>query len=288
MQPYQHTSNFDRSEWLGWIARPDRGCLRFSGTDALEFLQALVTNDVASLEVGASRDALYLTPQGRMITDMRVCRRDDDVLMSVPVELAASLATRFDLLIFSEDVQVTDASPRIHEITLVGLSMAQTRDLFFAADRDDAMRSTLIADGVPELSADDAEAMRIDAGRARWGVDMNEETIPLEAGLLERAISQTKGCYVGQEVIVRVLHRGGGRVAKRLMKIRFSDGSNEPPVAGTPITIGGADVGTITSAAHSRRLDRIVALGYVQRDHANAGTGVMVGGAAAVIAGGAS
>ena len=285
MEPYQHTSNFDRAEWLGWIARPDRGCLRFFGTDALAFLQALVTNDVASLEVGASLDALYLTPQGRMITDMRVCRRDDDVLMSVPAELAAGLATRFDLLIFSEDVQVSDASPLIHEITLVGRSMAQTKDLFVEAERDAAVRSTLIADGVPELSAVDSEAMRIDAGRARWGVDMNEETIPLEAGLLERAISQTKGCYVGQEVIVRVLHRGGGRVAKRLMKIGFSEGPSEPPVAGTPITIGGAAVGTITSAAYSRRLKRIVALGYVHRDHANEGAAVMVGAAAAVIEG---
>jgi folate-binding protein YgfZ len=283
MQPYQHTSNFDRAGWIGWMIRADRGRLRLTGGDALEFLQGLVTNDVASLQVGESRDALYLTPQGRMITDMRVFRGKDEVLLSVPAELAAGLAVRLDFLIFTEDVQVADASQLIHEITLVGSTMAHTKDVFFEARVQAAVCAEINADGVHELDPAEAEAMRIEAGRARWGVDMNEETIPLEAGLLERAISQTKGCYVGQEVIVRVLHRGGGRVARRLMKIAFGPDFSEAPAPGTPITIDGAEVGKITSAARSRRLSRVVALGYVQRDHANPGTAVMVGSDAATL-----
>lgn len=286
MQPYQHTSNFRRSEWSGWILRSDRGRLRLTGGDALEFLQALVTNDVAGLQVGEERDAVYLTPQGRMITDMRVFRGDGEVLVSVPAELSAALAMRLDFLIFAEDVQIADVSQLIHEITLVGESMARTKDVFFEAERQAAVCAELVADGLPEIDPAEAEALRIEAGYPRWGVDMNEETIPLEAGLLDRAISQTKGCYVGQEVIIRVLHRGGGRVAKRLMKIALDPSQADLPAAGTPITIDGHDVGKITSAARSPRLGHIVALGYVQRDHALAGTAVMVGAdATAVVTG---
>lgn len=288
MEPYQHTSNFDRTGWTGWIVRSDRGRLRLTGSDALEFLQALVSNDVAALRVGQSCDAVYLTPQGRMITDMRVYRGNGEVLVSVPAELSASLAMRLDFLIFAEDVQVSDASQLIHEITLVGATMAHTKDIFFEAERQAAVCAELRADGLPELDAAEAEAMRIDAGRARWGLDMNDETIPLEAGLLERAISQTKGCYVGQEVIIRVLHRGGGRVAKRLMKISFGPALSGVPAAGTPITIEGVEVGKITSAARSRRRSRVVALGYVARDYANEGTPVMVGSTPAVIGGNAT
>ena len=265
------------------MIRTDRGRLRLTGADALGFLQALVSNDVAALGVGEACDAVYLTPQGRMITDMRVYRGDDDVLVSVPAELCAGLALRLDALVFAEDVQIADASQLIHEITLVGATMAHTKDIFLDAEREAALCAELRADGLPELTAADAEAMRIEAGRARWGVDMNEETIPLEAGLLERAISQTKGCYVGQEVIIRVLHRGGGRVAKRLMKISFGPALADVPAAGTPIAIEGSEVGKITSAAYSRRLSRVVALGYVDRDYANEGTPVMVGSAPAVL-----
>ena len=83
----------------------------------------------------------------------------------------------------------------------------------------DAMRAKLIEAGAVAASEDVAETLRIEAGRPRFGVDMNTDTIPLEAGLEDRAISFTKGCYVGQEVIVRVMHRGHGRVARRLVSI---------------------------------------------------------------------
>jgi folate-binding protein YgfZ len=115
---------------------------------------------------------------------------------------------------------------------------------------------------------------------------MNEDTIPLEAGLLDRAISQSKGCYVGQEVIIRVLHRGGGRVAKRLMKMVI-DG-NEPIAAGAEILAKGVAVGSVTSSAFSARANQIVALGYIKREHAEAGTRVDVGGRAGVLQAAAS
>lgn len=282
MEPYQHTSKFARAGWTGWFPRPDRGRLRLTGGDALEFLQALVTNDVAALQVGAACDAAYLTPQGRMITDLLVYRGADEVLLSVPVELASSLAMRLDFLVFTEDVQVADASQLIHQITLVRGSLNESQDMFIDAEREAEVVAEFAAAGIPMIGAADVEGMRIAAGRARWGVDMNEETIPLEAGLLERMISQSKGCYVGQEVIVRVLHRGGGRVAKRLMRIALA-GTADVPAAGTPITHEGAQVGHVTSAAHVQHPSRVIALGYIARDQANEGSAVMVGGVHATL-----
>lgn len=125
--------------------------------------------------------------------------------------------------------------------------------------------------GSPQL----LEALRIDAARPKFGVDMTTETIPLEAGLLERAISQTKGCYVGQEVIIRVLHRGGGRVAKRLVQITATEESAIAPVPGAKLLIGGADAGSVTSSAWSPEAGRARALAYVRREHAEAGTAVV-------------
>ncbi len=97
-------------------------------------------------------------------------------------------------------------------------------------------------------------AARIEAGYPVFGVDMTEDTIPLEAGIEARAISFTKGCYVGQEVIIRVLHRGGGRVAKKLVVMRI-DGAAAECAAGKLFS-GEREIGRVTSAAHSPRLGR--------------------------------
>jgi folate-binding protein YgfZ len=112
---------------------------------------------------------------------------------------------------------------------------------------------------------------------------MGEDTIPLEAGIEDRAISLTKGCYVGQEVIIRVLHRGHGRVARKLVRLAFGEGAALPS-RGQKVVGGGKEIGEITSAAISPSTGMPVALGYVHRDFATAGTPVAVGGAAAVVA----
>jgi tRNA-modifying protein YgfZ len=106
-------------------------------------------------------------------------------------------------------------------------------------------------------------------------VDMTVDTIPLEAGIEDRAISFTKGCYVGQEVIVRVTHRGGGRVAKRL--VRWKDSSHTVS-AGAAIVSGDREIGRVTSAAFSPAQDALIGLGYVHRDFAESGTSITVRG----------
>lgn len=132
--------------------------------------------------------------------------------------------------------------------------------------RETPLVAALEAAGARRAGAEALEAARVEAGYPVFGVDMTETTIPLEAGIESRAISLTKGCYVGQEIIIRVLHRGGGRVAKRLAMLRFEGGPEAAPAAGTPMFVEGRDVGKVTSAAWSPRAGALAGLGYVHRD----------------------
>lgn len=138
------------------------------------------------------------------------------------------------------------------------------------------LEAALLAGGAVRAGASAIEARRIEAGYPIFGTDMTPETIPLEAGIEHRAISQSKGCYVGQEVIIRVLHRGQGRVAKRLVGLRV-DG--DVPSAGAKVFAGDREVGVVTSAARSPRFGA-VALGYVHRDFTVSGTAVLVAASA--------
>ena len=135
-----------------------------------------------------------------------------------------------------------------------------------------AVVSALTNAGAVAVSDAAITAARIEVAYPVFGVDMTEETIPLEAGIESRAISFTKGCYVGQEVIIRVLHRGHGRVAKKLVSVRIN---GQRPARGAKIHAGDREVGWITSAAESPRSGTI-ALGYAQRDFVAPGTALEV------------
>jgi len=288
-----------------------RGRLRFEGPDAASFLHALVTNDVEGLVSGRGCYAAWLTPQGRMITDLRLFRDDTGVTAEVPEGLAAALQTRFDQLIFSENVQVTDITDSTQSALVVGGRAAAAVAEATGADpaavealsifghltvgdfrvirTDETLLPTFevwtektpdvfLGPGFSQGFGDPKktpdvffEALRIEAGRPKFGVDMTTDTIPLEAGLLDRAISQSKGCYVGQEVIVRILHRGGGKVVKHLMTLTFEAAVTDVPAAGTTLAHDGKEVGAVTSAARSLVSGHVIALGYVHRDAATVG-----------------
>jgi folate-binding protein YgfZ len=297
------------------IGRSSQGTIALTGSDRASFLHALLTNDIAGLAAGKGVYAAYLTPQGRMISDMRVIETGSRMLLNVAGDVAAALAERFDKLIFSEDVQVRDASGELATIGMHGPSaaaMIKRATGVFVADlanqydnitsstltivRDDGLglpgydvyvprpdadviRAKLIDAGAVPASNETGETLRIEAARPRFGIDMTTDTIPLEAGLEDRAISFTKGCYVGQEVIIRVMHRGHGRVARRLVSIVLSNGV--VPARGDKIHIADRVVGEITSATASPKLAAPLALGYVQRDHAAPGTALTVNGSQA-------
>ncbi len=306
----------------GWLDVSARGRLRFDGPDAASFLHALVTNDVANVPVGRGVYAALLTPQGRMVTDLRLLRVSEAILAEVPAGLASGLAVRFDHLIFSQKVAVADDSgdtralcvfggraaqvlsdatgvptTRISELSILdhithnGLTLIRTDDVTLpnfeiwmpTLQWDSTVAAVIAAGGVDVKPASAAgqgtifDALRIEAGHPLFGIDMTADTIPLEAGLLDRAISTTKGCYVGQEVIIRILHRGGGRVAKYLIQLVAGLDVTEIPGAGTPVFDQGREVGAVTSAALGPTAGRVVALGYVHRDSAGDGRYVTVG-----------
>ena len=265
----------------GAVRRVDRGVLAVAGRDRAAWLQGLVTNDVAALADGQGCYAAYLTPQGRMITDMNVLARGARLLLDVPAPLAASLRDRLDGLIFTEDVQVSDESARLSVWTVVGpgsglpsttlrAGRAPCSALTVFAVRGESPLSPM----PPEVDLDTYEVVRVEDGVPKFLVDMNEETIPLEAGIEDRAISFTKGCYVGQEVIVRVTHRGGGRVARKLVRWKAGAFAPEVPLGEARILNGDRDIGRVTSAVVSPAQSAIVGLGYVHRDFADSGTKV--------------
>jgi folate-binding protein YgfZ len=251
----------------GVVRRADRGVLAVAGADRAAWLQGLLTNDVGSLKEGERRYAAYLTPQGRMIADMNVIERGGRMLLDVPAPLAASLRDRLDGLIFAEDVQVTNESASLWVWTVVH------------ADRlDDIIGETLPAEftALTAIEFDTFEVIRIERGVPRFLADMGEDTIPLEAGIEDRAISFSKGCYVGQEVIVRVTTRGGGRVAKKLVRWVADPSAEIVPLPDAKISSFDKDIGRVTSAAFSPNVNRVVGLGYVHRDFAASGTEVTV------------
>src|SRR5262245_53130440 len=136
------------------------------------------------------------------------------------------------------------------------------------------LRAALHHAGAVEIDAATAETLRIEGGVPKFHQDMDEETIPLEAGIESRAISLTKGCYVGQEVIIRVLHRGHGRVARKLVGLLASkDGALS---RGAIVKADGRDIGEVTSATWSPALQHPIALAYVHRDFVSPGTRVRV------------
>lgn len=253
----------------GVVRRTDRAVLAITGSDRAAWLQGLVTNDVATLAPGETRYAAYLTPQGRMITDMQVHARPDRLLLDVPAPLAASLRERLDGLIFAEDAQVIDSSATLEVWTAIAPGAGGLTDVIVEAGQPHNL-------GYPEISLDTFEVVRIERGIPRFLADMDADTIPLEAGIEDRAISFTKGCYVGQEVIVRVTHRGGGRVAKKLVRWKADASAAIVPMPGARIVSDVRDIGRVTSAAFSPEREAVVGLGYVHRDFVAPGTEVTV------------
>ena len=251
----------------GVVRRSDRGVLAVSGADRAAWLQGLLTNDVEAVRDGDTQYSAYLTPQGRMITDMNVAVNANRILLDVPAPLAAALRDKLDALIFSEDAQVTDESGRLSVWTVI------RRDEFVTVI-DETLPDEFA--GLVEINLDTFEVIRIERGVPRFLADMGEDTIPLEAGIEDRAISFTKGCYVGQEVIVRVTHRGGGRVARKLVRWIADASADIVPLPESRIFSFDKDIGRVTSAAFSPNINRVVGLGYVHRDFTESGTDVTV------------
>ena len=296
-----------------------------SGRDRATYLQGLLTNDIPALQAGQGCYAAYLTPQGRMIADLWVYELGDVLLLSMLADVKTTVLSKLDQFIFTEDVQLGDVTSTFAALAAVGPAAGATVarvlgldvagvsamlehenrratfrehpaillrisdlgepgfDVLVESSFAPALVEALHEQGAADLDRDVAEALRIEGGVPKFHQDMDEDTIPLEAGIEARAISLTKGCYVGQEVIVRVLHRGHGRVARKLVGLVLDEGA--VPGRGDDIQLDDRAVGEVTSASWSPARDCAIAIGYVQRDAAVAGTRVRVAGRSAEVVG---
>jgi tRNA-modifying protein YgfZ len=288
------------TEACGVLDRSDRGKLALTGADAASFLQGQVSNDVESLTAGTGCYAAFLTPKGKMLGDLRVLDTGDELLLDTErsaLQDLFNMIRRFSIgyavelhkrtlerglvsLIGPASTDIVGAhelpeSEHAHApLELTGITVRAIRtdvgvDLLCDSADTQALVEALTAAGASPVSTEAAECLRIEHGRPRYGVDLDESVIPQEAGLNDRAVSFTKGCYVGQETVARLFYRGKPNRHLRGLKL------SAPAQSGDEIELEGRPVGRVTSTAVSPRLGPI-ALAFVRRE-APPGSSVLVG-----------
>jgi folate-binding protein YgfZ len=279
----------------GLIDRSDRGKLLLTGSEAAEFLQGQVTNDVQALTPGTGCYALLLTHKGKVRTDMRVLRGVDWILLDTEPGGLAPLARTVEMYGIGRDVGARDVSSERSILSLIGPAARDRLDVappdaehaFVEGEHGLYVATNLGVDviapadsvgglhgalGADPVSLETAECVRIESGRPRLGVDMDDTTIPQEAGLNERAVSFEKGCYVGQETVARLHYRG--KPNRHLRGLRLSTPANSGDVVSAADREVGAVGSSCLSPAHGP-----IALVLLRRE-AEPGDTVSVGPAA--------
>jgi folate-binding protein YgfZ len=274
----------------GLVDRSERGKLALTGSEAREFLHGQVSNDIEALEPGHGCYAAFLTPKGKMLGDLRVLNLGDELFLDTE---RVSLQALFNMIRnykLGRDVELHKRTVERGLLSLVGpgaraaagagalggaehdnaageidgvpvrlVATAVGVDLICDAQRTGELKAAL-AD-VPEVSEAAAEIVRVESGRPRYGLDLDDSVIPQEAGLNERAVSFTKGCYVGQETVARLFYRG--KPNRHLRGLRLSD----PAATGDALRLGEREVGRLGSSVVSPALGPI-GLAIVRREAA--------------------
>jgi folate-binding protein YgfZ len=294
------------SDGAGLLDRSERGKLALEGPDAIEFLNGQVTNELAGLAPGEGRYAAFLTHKGKMLGDLRVLavRETDGTadLLELDTERVA-LQPLFDMIRrFKVGYRVelhkrtlerallsligpgagavagvgelageehSNAAVAIEGIEVLAVRTDEGVDMFCDAPGRGQLESLLVARGARPVSEEAAECLRIERGRPRYGLDLDDSVIPQEAGLNDRAVSFTKGCYVGQETVARLFYRG--KPNRHLRGVMLS----APAERGAELRLGERVVGALGSTARSPRLGPI-ALALVRRE-APPGSAIEVG-----------
>jgi len=286
------------TERCGLVDRSERGKLALTGSEAREFLHGQVSNDIEALEPGQGCYAAFLTPKGKMLGDLRVLNLGDELFLDTErvslqalfnmirnyklgrdVELHKRTVERGLLSLVGPGARVAAGAERLgpaeHDNAAGAIGGVPVRlvatdagvDLICDAERTGDLKAAL-AD-VPEVSEAAAEVVRVESGRPRYGLDLDDSVIPQEAALNERAVSFTKGCYVGQETVARLFYRG--KPNRHLRGLRLS----EPAARGDVLRFGEREVGhlgsSVVSPAHGP-----IGLAIVRR-HAAPGDTVTVG-----------
>jgi len=242
-----YTGIVDAQALTSAVARRPRAFVRVAGPDAEDYLQRMLSNDVAALGPGESCDALLLTPKARVLAPMRVVRRaDDDFLLLTEPELGETLRDQLLRMRFAAKAEI-----ELEEHTSM---IVFGREVEGIPTEDYGKPAVEVLDAELEATVDNdtLEALRIQAGTPRFGKEIDDRVLPAEAGLVDRAVSLTKGCYPGQEPIARQHHRGKVNRTLRVLELR---GLVEPEAE---ILLGDKPVGRVTSVADG------LALGYVR------------------------
>jgi folate-binding protein YgfZ len=272
-------------------------------------LQGIVTNDVQKLMPGEGCAAAALTSKGKLVGDLRVYLRPSEIWIDAEAQRGEALLSHLSHFIIMEDCEAREISSELAVLALVGPgALAAAQHLFPAlgplaehaqaevrapslaelpavaigwrevglpgvafwvnpAVADQVWEALRIAGAVP-MGFDATEILRVEAGRPREGAELDENVIPLEAGL-ESEISDTKGCYLGQEIIARVSHRG--HVNRKLVGFTLS---GTVPTLPAPLSRDGKVVGELRSAVRSAKLGKNIGLGYLRRELLAPGTEV--------------
>jgi tRNA-modifying protein YgfZ len=240
------------------VARRPRAFVRVAGRDAASYLQRMLSNDVEALEPGGSCEALLLTAKARVIATLVVLRRaDDDFLLLTEPDLGERVRAELLRMRFAARAEI---EPEEHASLLVlgGTEGIPNHDY---GEQAVEVLDTPVPKGAAELDGDELELLRIRARTPRMGLEIDDRILPAEAGLDERAVSFTKGCYPGQEPIARLHYRGHANRALRVLEL---DG-DELPAKDAELELEEKAVGRVTSAA-ARPGGGILALAYVRRE----------------------
>jgi folate-binding protein YgfZ len=288
------------TEGCGLADRSERGKLALSGPGSVEFLNGQVTNELADLAPGEGRYAAFLTNKGKMLGDMRILAVGSDP-DGPPTELLldterVALQALFDMIRrykIGYDVELHKRTLECGLLSLIGpharVCLAQNQlsevehahlsaqiggahvrmiatpegvDVLCASPDLETVRTALLETGAVPVDETAAEIVRVEHGRPRYGVDLDDSVIPQEAGLNARAVSFTKGCYVGQETVARLYYKG--KPNRHLRGLRFLDPAH-PATAGEELRLGERPVGHLGSVVESPRLGPI-ALALVRRE----------------------
>jgi tRNA-modifying protein YgfZ len=256
----------------------ERAKFRFTGADRLRFLNGQLTNDLRKASETAAIEACVLNAKGRMDAHIFVSASGECFLADAEAELREALKARLERYVIADDVQIEDVTghfslfhmmseqspPREYGRVVSVRRFAQPGlDIWSNPTHHDAVIQQLSSE-FTLCDADTAEVMRIEQGIPRWGRELTDEIIPVEANLEQRTIDYQKGCYIGQEVISRM--KMSGQTNKRLCGLISLD--DVPLQRGMKLaapSVAGKEVGWITSVARSQQIGKEIALGYVKR-----------------------
>ena len=266
-----------------WTPGP-RTLLRLTGADRLRFLNGQVTQDLKKLPAGHAVRSAITSAKGRLEADLHIAATPDSLLLESDFSLRESIRSRIEKFIVADDVTIEDISSSYTLAHYTALSAppadAPKDALSFLCPR---FRESGLDLWIPTTSPwrpkstplSDWEPLRIARGLPLWGVDVGPDTLPPEAGFESDAISSTKGCYIGQEVISRL--RSVGHVNRHICVLGTSD--TAPKRMGECTNSDGVVVGKMSSMASAVNLQGSVALAMIKRDYAIVGNSVLAEGA---------